>query len=149
MTTEARKNPVWQIAPATRARARDLRRDSTDAERMVWGAPRAHRLGRASFRRQVPVGPYIVDFVCHAAKLIVELDGGQHFESERQKKDARRTAFLAGKGFRVLRFNNYDVMTNRTGVLEMIVLALKEARSLTLPRKRGRGQAAASGDSQP
>jgi len=149
MTTEARKNPVWQIAPATRARARDLRRDSTDAERMIWGALRAHRLGRASFRRQVPVGPYIVDFVCHAAKLIVEFDGGQHFESERQKKDARRTAFLAGKGFRVLRFNNYDVMTNRTGVLEMIVLALKEAPSLILPRKRGRGQAAASGDSQP
>jgi very-short-patch-repair endonuclease len=149
MMTESRKNPVWQIAPTTRARARNLRRVSTDAERMVWGALRAHRLDGASFRRQVPAGPYIVDFVCHAAKLIVELDGGQHFEIGRQKKDARRTAFLSEKGFRVLRFNNYDVMTNRTGVLEMIALALKEAPSLALPRKRGRGQGAASGDSQP
>ena len=149
MMMESRKNPVWQVAPIVRARARDLHRDSADAERIVWSALRAHRLDGASFRRQVPVGPYIVDFVCHAAKLIVELDGGQHFESERQRNDARRTAFLADKGFRVVRFNNYDVMTNRTGVLETIVLALKEAPSLALPRKRGRGHAALSGDSQP
>jgi very-short-patch-repair endonuclease len=103
----------------------------------------------AAFRRQVPVGPYIADFLCHAFRLIVEIDGGQHFENINQKRDARRTAFLASKGFRVLRFNNYDVMTNRTGVLEMIALALKEAPSLTLPRKRGREGTAASGGSQP
>jgi very-short-patch-repair endonuclease len=148
MMMESRKSPVWQVAPTTRSRARTLRRTSTDAERIVWAALRAHRLDGASFRRQVPIGPYIVDFVCHAAKLVIELDGGQHFESEYQKKDARRTAFLAGKGFRVLRFNNYDVMTNRAGVLEMIALAFKEAPSLTLPRKRGREQASARGESE-
>jgi very-short-patch-repair endonuclease len=149
MVTETRKSPVWQVAPTTRSRARALRRDSTDAERIIWSALRAHRLDGASFRRQVPVGPYIIDFVCHAARLAIELDGGQHYQSEHQKKDAHRTAFLADKGFRVLRFNNYDVMTDQTGVLEMIALALKEPPSLTLPRKRGREGTAASGDSQP
>lgn len=102
----------------------------------------------AAFRRQVPVGPYIVDFLCHAAKLIIEVDGGQHFESVNQERDERRTAFLAGKGFRVLRFNNHDVMTNRNGVLEMIALALKEAPSLPIPRKRGREEAAARGEAK-
>jgi very-short-patch-repair endonuclease len=103
----------------------------------------------ASFRRQVPVGPYITDFLCHAAKLIIEIDGGQHFESQHQARDARRSTFLMSKGFRVLRFNNYDVMTNRVGVLEVIATAVSEAPSLTLPRKRGRGHAAASRKSQP
>jgi very-short-patch-repair endonuclease len=149
MMTESRKTPVWQVQPRTREHARALRRESTNAERIIWAALRAHRMDGAAFRRQAPVGPYIADFVCHAAKLIVEIDGGQHFDDANQKRDARRTAFLAAKGFRVLRFNNYDVMTNRTGVLEMIVLALKESPSLALPRKRGREQAATGGDSLP
>ena len=146
---ESRKSPTWQVQPKTRERARALRHESTNAERMIWAALRAHRMGGAAFRRQVPVGPYIVDFLCHAARLIIEIDGGQHFESANQRRDARRTTLLAEKGFRVLRFNNYDVMTNRAGVLEVIALALKEAPSLTLPRKRGRGQAAANGNSAP
>jgi very-short-patch-repair endonuclease len=77
--------------------------------------------------------------------LIVEIDGGQHFESAHQKRDARRDAFLASKGYRVLRFNNYDVMTNRAGVLETIAAALDRAPSPTLPRKRGREQAGTLG----
>jgi very-short-patch-repair endonuclease len=94
----------------------------------------------ASFRRQTPIGPFIVDFVCHDADLVIEIDGGQHFETEHEKRDARRDAFLASKGFQVLRFNNHDVMTNRLGVLETIASAVGRAPSLSLPRKRGRGR---------
>ena len=100
----------------------------------------------ASFRRQTPIGPFIADFVCHAANLIVELDGGQHFESQNMKRDARRDAFLISKGYRVLRFNNHDVMTNKQGVLETIAAALVAAPSPTLPRKRGREQSGARGE---
>jgi very-short-patch-repair endonuclease len=96
----------------------------------------------ASFRRQTPIGPYIVDFVCHDAMLIIELDGGQHFEAEHMRRDARRDAFLASKGFRVLRFNNHDVMTNRQGVLEAIAAAVVDTPSPPLPRKRGMEQTA-------
>jgi very-short-patch-repair endonuclease len=94
----------------------------------------------ANFRRQAPIGPYVVDFVCHAASLAIEIDGGQHFESKQEQRDAYRDAFLAGKGLRVLRFSNHEVMTNRTGVLEAIAAAIEHAPSLTLPRKRGRGR---------
>ncbi len=141
--TESSKEPEWQVTRTMRSRARSLRRDSTDAERIIWTALRAHRLNGASFRRQKPIGPYVVDFACRAAMLIIELDGGQHFEAEQKKRDARRDTFLANKGYRVLRFNNYDVMTNRTGVLETIVAAIEHSPSPTLPRKRGRESGAA------
>ena len=94
----------------------------------------------ASFRRQTPIGPYIVDFVCHAANLVIEIDGGQHFDSKQERRDTRRDAFLAGEGLHVLRFNNHDVMTNRQGVLETIAAAIEHAPTLSLPRKRGRGR---------
>src|SRR6266508_961041 len=103
--SNAGKKPVWRVATKMRSRARSLRRDSTNAEMVIWRAVRAHRLDRASFRRQTPIGPYIVDFVCHAANLVIEIDGGQHFEGPHLRRDARRDAFLASKGFRVLRFN--------------------------------------------
>jgi very-short-patch-repair endonuclease len=125
-----------------RARARSLRRDSTDAERVIWSALRAHRLNGASFRRQKPIGPYVADFVCHERNLIIELDGGQHFESKQIQRDARRDSFLTVKGYRVLRFNNYDVMTNMAGVLETIAAAIDRSPSPTLPRKRGRESSA-------
>src|SRR5438876_8163756 len=105
------KAAQWQVSTKQRARARALRKEMTDAERIVWNAIRAHRLHGASFRRQTPIGPFVVDFVCHAAGLVIEIDGGQHFESEHLKRDARRDAFLKSKGYRVLRFNNHDVMT--------------------------------------
>jgi very-short-patch-repair endonuclease len=108
----------------------------------MWYGLRAHRLAGVAFRRQSPIGPYIVDFVSHSAKLIIEIDGSQHAEEENARRDRRRQDFLVSKGFRVLRFNNYDVLTNRNGVLETIFEALKQAASpsLTLPRKRGREQ---------
>jgi len=113
----------------------------TDAERVIWYGLRAHRLAGIAFRRQSPIGPYIVDFVTHSAKLIVEIDGSQHAEEENARLDRRRQDFLVSKGFRVLRFNNYDVLTNRRGVLEAIAEAVKQAGSpsLALPRERGRG----------
>ena len=79
--------------------------------------------------------------MCHAAKLVIELDGGQHFSDQAEKKDAARSAVIEAQGFKVLRFSNQDVMTNRTGVLETIAAAVAErAPTLTLPRKRERGQ---------
>jgi very-short-patch-repair endonuclease len=133
-----------------RLRARALRQDLTKAERIVWYGLRAHRLEGAGFRRQTPIGPYIVDFVSHAAKLIVELDGGQHYEDGHEARDRRRDAFLIAKGFRVIRFSNHDVMTNRKGVLEIIASAVREARAPSLPSPAsGGGGACGAGRAQP
>ncbi len=116
----------------------------TLAERIIWQALRAHRMSGAGFRRQTPIGRYIVDFVSHAAMLIVEIDGEQHFENAHERRDAVRDAYLQAKGFRVLRFNNHDVMTNREGVLTVIAAVLGEAVSPSLPSPAsgGGGQAA-------
>ena len=87
-----------------RQRARNLRKNSTDAERHLWYHLRANRLG-CKFKRQVPMGAYIVDFVCLEKRVIVELDGGQH--AENQKYDMKRSAWLTERGFKVLRFWNH------------------------------------------
>jgi very-short-patch-repair endonuclease len=97
-----------------RDRARRLRREDTDAEARLWNVLRARRLGGWKWKRQVPQGSYILDFYCAEASLVVEVDGGQH--SEQIAYDERRTAWLEGKGLRVLRFWNSDVLTNRDGV---------------------------------
>src|SRR5262249_15604174 len=104
----------------TRANARSLRQNMTDAEQLVWRELRAHRFNGVSFRRQTPIEPYIADFVCHAAKLVIELDGGQHYEDSGRIRDERRDAFLASRRLRLLPFNNHDVLTNKDGVLETI-----------------------------
>jgi very-short-patch-repair endonuclease len=134
-------NPSWKVSTKLRSNARTLRKNSTDAERLLWAALRGHRLNGASFRRQVPIENYIADFVCHAALLVIELDGGHHFSDQAERKDAARTAVIEAKGFQVLCFSNHDVMTNRDGILETIAAAVAErAPTLTLPRKRERGQ---------
>lgn len=144
------KKPAWKIAARLRSNARALRKNSTDAERILWAELRDHRLGGRSFRRQVPLGNYIADFVCHDAKLAIELDGGQHYSDDSEKADAARSARIEAKGFRILRFSNHDVMINCTGVLEAIAAALKaSAPTLTLPRKRERGQAVRAGKPSP
>ncbi|MDC7788614.1 endonuclease domain-containing protein [Rhodoplanes sp. TEM] len=112
----------------------------THAERKVWYALRAHRLGGASFRRQTPVGPYLVDFLCHQHRLVVEVDGGHHVEGPQRDHDLRREAFLRSKGHRVLRFSNLDVPTNLLGVLETIVTSLGHAPSLPSPANGGGGE---------
>jgi very-short-patch-repair endonuclease len=133
------KPPTWNVPPGLRMKARALRKNSTDAERILWSELRDHRLNGAGFRRQVPIANYIADFVCHAANLVIEVDGGQHFSDEAEKADAVRTAVIEAKGLQVLRFNNQDVKTNRAGVLETIAAAVAErAPTLTLPRKRER-----------
>jgi very-short-patch-repair endonuclease len=100
-------------------RARRLRRETTDAESVLWFALR-EKLAAARFRRQVPLGPYFADFASHGARLIIEVDGGQHSPD----RDAVRTEFLNGEGYRVLRFWNNDVLQNLDGVLVTISAAL-------------------------
>ncbi len=94
-----------------------MRGAPTDAELRLWRLLRDRRLSGFKFRRQVPVGPYIVDFLCVGAKLIVEADGSQHAESLRDKA---RDAYLESQGWKVLRFWNNEVLQNREGVLETI-----------------------------
>ena len=94
-----------------------MRGTPTDAELRLWRLLRHRRLNGIKFRRQVPIGPYIVDFLCAGAKLIVEADGSQHAESHRDKM---RDAYLASQGWRVLRFWNNEVLGNRESVLETI-----------------------------
>ena len=95
-------------------RARRMRRESTDAEKKLWRLLRDRRLAGAKFRRQVPIGPYIVDFICHRHKVIVEADGGQHADSARDRIREQR---LTNEGFTVIRYNNYDILKNPEGVL--------------------------------
>ena len=101
--------------------ARKLRRDMTDAERKLWSILRGRQLEGYRFRRQEPIDQYIVDFICFEARLIIEVDGGQHFESE---ADRKRDAHLEWRGFRVLRFWNNDVLSNPDGVFQIILDAL-------------------------
>ena len=100
--------------------AKQLRRNQTAAERVVWGMLRAGRLDGLKFKRQIQLGPYIVDFVCFDEKLIVEVDGSQHAESE---SDARRDAYFTEAGYRTLRVWNRDAMTNREGLAKAILAA--------------------------
>ena len=119
--------------------ARFLRQNMTDAERLLWHHLRAHRLCGQKFRRQQPIGPYIVDFVHFGARLIVEADGGQHNGSA---NDAVRDAWLKGQGFTVLRFWNDEILLDIEAVLEAIVDAFGKTLP-PLPRPlslKGRGE---------
>ncbi len=97
--------------------ARALRQSQTDAEKVMWNHLKAKRFLGLKFRRQHPVGPFIADFICLEAKLIVEVDGGQHCEN---KKDASRTAFLNKEGYKVVRFWNNDVLRDTAAVLSSL-----------------------------
>ena len=100
--------------------AKDLRIGSTDAERILWARIRAKRLGGLKFRRQHPVGKYIVDFVCLERKLVIELDGGQHAEPKKKGCDTERDNWLKKERYRVLRFWDNEVLLNTNEVLEVI-----------------------------
>ena len=104
-------------------RARKLRKTMTHAETKLWLKLRYQALGNFKFRRQVPIGPYIVDFVCYAASIIVEVDGGHHDEEKHMDYDQTRTVWLENQGFHVLRFWNNEVFENLEGVLEVILEA--------------------------
>jgi very-short-patch-repair endonuclease len=100
--------------------ARKLRREQTDTERILWLRLKSKQLQGAKFRRQQPIGPYIVDFVSFEKKLVIEIDGAQHSEDEVIKRDDTRTVRLRRDGFRVLRFWDNEVLLNIDGVLERI-----------------------------
>src|SRR5438477_12828237 len=102
-------------------RARTLRSEQTEAERLLWSHLRDRGLGGAKFKRQRPFGPYFLDFYCHEARLAFEIDGGQHFEPPAITADEERTAFLKARGLTVLRFTNSDVMGSLSAVLEAIL----------------------------
>lgn len=95
--------------------AKELRNKSTDAERLIWYHLRARRFGRLRFRRQQPIGEYVVDFACMERRLVIELDGGQHVAGEAY--DRVRDQWLAKQGFKVLRYWNNDVLKNTEAVL--------------------------------
>ena len=101
--------------------ARNLRRKQTDAERKLWSILRSRQFENSKFRRQEPIGKYIVDFVSIERELIIELDGGQHNQQPEQEKDEARTKWLGSRGFRVIRFWNNDVLLNLEGVTSSIL----------------------------
>jgi very-short-patch-repair endonuclease len=115
------KNPFTD--PALLQRAREMRREPTEPERRLWQKVRRKQLDGYKFRRQHPIGRFILDFYCHEARLVVELDGESHAFQE--EYDAARTEWLEAQGLRVLRFPNQVVMKNMEGVLETILMACR------------------------
>jgi very-short-patch-repair endonuclease len=111
-----------QPLPGAHHRARALRRNMTEAERRVWRMLRLHQIGGFKFRRQVPIGRYIADFACHDARLVVEIDGGQHDQSS--LGEIERGRCLESEGYRILRFWNNEVLENLDGVYSTIAAAL-------------------------
>jgi very-short-patch-repair endonuclease len=120
-------------------RARELRREATAVEIRLWSKLRGGRLDGLSFRRQHPVGAYVLDFYCPQLRLSIELDGSQHGEGRQQVRDERRTAWLRGCGVTELRFWNNDITQNLTAVLELIKATADELRaSGVTPTRRWR-----------
>jgi len=114
--SRASREPGEGASPAV-AKARSLRRKMTDAEKKLWYVLRDRRFKDAKFRRQVPLGRYVADFLSFEKKVVVELDGAQHAES---KTDVKRDNWFSSQGFRVLRFWNNDVLTNIEGVYDRL-----------------------------
>ncbi len=116
-------------SPLTYARAKRLRRNMTAAERRLWYHLRGKRLNGFKFYRQVPIGPYIVDFINHEFGLVIEIDGVTHGEAHELARDQRRTAYLAARGLCTLRAWNIDIFTNINGVCDTIVMTLEALRT--------------------
>ncbi len=110
--------------------ARKLRREQTAPERRFWAILHPWRDAGMHWRRQAPIGSYIVDFVCKQAKLIVEIDGDTHYSDDVIVRDARRTAFLEGRGYRIVRFTNGEVMGEPEGVFTVLTGVLGEPGAL-------------------
>ncbi len=110
-------------------RARYLRRNQTDAERRLWVHLREMKHDGFHFRRQCPVGPYVADFLCYSARIVVEVDGGQHGTEPGLAHDEKRDAWFEANGYRVLRYWNDDVRKNVEGVVETILSVLNEMKT--------------------
>jgi len=121
-------------------RAKRLRREMSLTEIILWERLRGHRLAGARFRRQHPIGPYILDFYCASATLCIEIDGYLHDSAERFEHDLVRTRWLEARGIRILRFPATEVLENLEGVLTAIALAAAPSTGFVgpLPVKRGR-----------
>jgi very-short-patch-repair endonuclease len=138
--------PHATISDRQKLRAKSLRQSMTHAETLLWRYLKAHHLDGLSFRRQVPMGAYVADFVCHGAHLVIEIDGASHDFDARQQHDQARDKWFASQGYIVLRFSNADVTSNLEGVLGAIrnaaVASLRGVPpSLTLPHKGGGNEA--------
>ena len=130
-----------------RLRARALRNNPTDAERALWRQLRSWQLDGYKFRRQQPLGNYIVDFVCLEKRLIIELDGGQH--AEQGDYDAQRDTWLRDQGFNVLRFWNHDVLKNIDGVVDLVVKTMRNTPFLNPSPQGGRKKIVRGRESSP
>jgi very-short-patch-repair endonuclease len=122
-----------------RATARRLRKNATDSEARLWRYLKRLETRGTHFRRQMPLGKFVVDFACPAARLIVEVDGSQHGESEARVRDQQRTEWLEAEGYRILRFWNNEISQNILGVMDVIYAALygsREAQSRVLKHAR-------------
>ena len=124
-----------------RNRARALRKNMTDAERHLWSRLRRRQINGFRFRRQFPSGPHVVDFVCLEARLIVELDGGQH--AENVERDQRRDEWLHAQNFKVMRFWNDQALQETDAVLEAIMCAFNNAPPPHPSPVKGEGELAA------
>jgi very-short-patch-repair endonuclease len=113
--------PHELVPDKQRGNARKMRSAQTSAEGLLWNVLRAHRLDGLGFRRQQPMGPYIADFVCHEARLVVEVDGATHGESENVARDLRRDRWFADRGYETLRVTNDDVRRDLAAVADMIL----------------------------
>jgi very-short-patch-repair endonuclease len=111
---------VLKYEPWLKKYSRDLRKNMTDAEMHLWDKLRRKQLKGRQFFRQRPIGSYIVDFYCPTAKLIIEVDGGQHYYGEGAEKDKLRDEFMKKQGFKVLRFSDLEVLKSTKEVLETI-----------------------------
>ena len=132
-----------QTIPRPTKRAQELRNNATDAERRLWRHLCRRHLHGFKFSRQMPVGPFICDFLCRERSLVVEVDGGQHADNHR---DIARTAYLERLGYRVIRFWNTEVMVNLEGVLQSIVTELGASPPPASSREReGKSREAAKG----
>lgn len=125
MTADNKRKPaVAQSSNLLINLARGMRRQQTDAERKLWAALRDRQITGTKFRRQVPIGPYVVDFVSREKRVVVELDGGQH--ASQREADNERTAFLESRGYRVVRFWDNEVLCETRAVLEQISKAVSD-----------------------
>jgi very-short-patch-repair endonuclease len=134
--------PHAAVSDRQRSRAKSLRQTMTRAEMLLWRYIKAGHVDGLQFRRQAPMGAYIVDFVCHAAKIVIEVDGATHDFDSRLRQDRVRGRWLASRGYRVVRFTNDEVLSQLEGVVT-VIRETAHARmrgappSLSLPRKGG------------
>ena len=124
-----------------RTNARNLRRTMTEPERKLWwGLRYSLPVDHSHFRRQVPIGPYITDFCCHRAKLVIEVDGNQHGTDYARTHDVRRTLAIEAEGYRVLRFSNEEVWRSFDSVLDTVFAVVAERTPTPDPSPQGGGE---------